>query len=205
MNPHFINNALQWLQVRVDEDEEAVRVVGKLSENISTVFKNSRIKRAYHSLKEELKLTENYLFIQKCRFGEKLSYEMPDEETLAKLENMNVPLMIVQIHAENAVEHGIRNKNNGIGRVSIKILEETDYAVITIEDDGVGRAAAQKIGSKGTQNGTKMLQELELIYNKQNALPLEQRYEDGIFVDAAGERFGTRVIVRMPKQYNFEF
>ncbi len=205
LNPHFINNALQWLQVRVDEDEEAVRVVGKLSENISTVFKNSRIKRAYHSLREELKLSENYLYIQKCRFGEKLSYEMPDEKTLSLFEHMNVPLMIVQIHAENAVEHGIRNKKTGIGKVLIRLEDTVDYAIITIEDDGVGREAAQKIGSKGTQNGTKMLQELELIYNKQNALPLEQRYEDGIFVDAAGERFGTRVVVRMPKQYNFEF
>ena len=205
LNPHFINNALQWLQVRVDEDEEAVRVVGKLSENISTVFKNSRIKRAHHSLSEELKLTENYLYIQKCRFGDNLSYEMPNEEIRTKFEGMNVPLMIVQIHAENAVEHGIRNKSTGVGRVSISILEEIDYVVITIEDDGVGRESAQKIGSKGTQNGTKMLQELEFIYNKQNTLPLEQRYEDGIFEDARGRYFGTRVIVRMPKRYNFEF
>lgn len=205
LNPHFINNALQWLQVRVDEDEEAVRVVGKLSENISTVFKNSRMKRAYHSMREEMKLTENYLFIQKCRFGDKLTYEMPDEATLAKLENMCVPLMIVQIHAENAVEHGIRSKSNGVGRVSISLREAEAYAVITIEDDGVGRNAAKKIGSKGTQNGTTMLRELEAIYNKQNQLPLEQLYQDDIFVDAAGNGYGTRVIVRMPKDYNFEF
>ena len=205
LNPHFINNALQWLQVRVDEDEEAVRVVGKLSENISTVFKNSRMKRAYHSLREEMKLTENYLFIQKCRFGDKLSYQMPDEETLVKLEKICVPLMIVQIHAENAVEHGIRNKSTGGGRVNIRLEAVNDYAIITIEDDGVGREAAQKIGSKGTQNGTKMLQELQAIYNRQNEIPLEQWYEDGIFTTADGYPYGTRVIVRMPKDYNFEF
>jgi S-adenosylmethionine:tRNA-ribosyltransferase-isomerase (queuine synthetase) len=69
----------------------------------------------------------------------------------------------------------------------------------------VGRNAAKKIGSKGTQNGTTMLRELEAIYNKQNQLPLEQLYQDDIFVDAAGNGYGTRVIVRMPKDYNFEF
>lgn len=205
LNPHFINNTLQWLQVRVDEDEEAVRVVGKLSENISTVFKNSRMKKAFHSLREELHLTENYLFIQKCRFGDRLTYEMPGKEILTKLENMCVPLMIVQIHAENAVEHGIRSKKTGIGRVHISLREDDRYAVITIEDDGVGRANAKKIGSKGTQNGTTMLKELETIYNRQNPLPLEQIYQDDIFMDAEGKSFGTRVIVRMPKDYNFEF
>ncbi len=205
LNPHFINNTLQWLQVRVDEDEEAVRVVGKLSENISTVFKNSRMKKAWHSLREELHLTENYLFIQKCRFGDRLTYKMPGEEMLTKLENMCVPLMIVQIHAENAVEHGIRSKNTGIGQVHISLREDDRYAVITIEDDGVGRANAKKIGSKGTQNGTTMLKELETIYNRQNPLPLEQIYQDDIFVDEEGKPYGTRVIVRMPKQYNFEF
>ncbi len=205
LNPHFINNALQWLQVRVDEDNEAVRVVGKLSENISTVFKNSRLKKAFHSLRDEMKLAENYLFIQKCRFGDKLSYEMPNEEALSNSENLNVPLMIVQIHAENAVEHGIRNKKTGVGWVHISLSEEDLYTVIKIEDDGVGRAAAQKIGSKGTQNGTTMLKELETIYNRQNQHPLEQFYEDDIFVDMEGKGYGTRVIIRMPKDYNFEF
>lgn len=156
-------------------------------------------------MREEMKLAENYLYIQKCRFRDKLSYQMPDEAILARLENMDVPLMIVQIHAENAVEHGIRCKSTGVGRVNISLREDEHYAIITIEDDGVGRAIAQKIGTKGTQNGTKMLKELETIYNKQNALPLTQEYEDNIFVDASGKGYGTRVIVRMPKDYNFEF
>ena len=61
------------------------------------------------------------------------------------------------------------------------------------------------IGSKGTQNGTTMLRELEMIYNKQNTRPLQQLYEDEIFTDASGKGYGTRVIIRMPREYNFEF
>ena len=204
LNPHFINNALQWLQVRIDEDEEAVKVVDKLSENINTVFRNSRNKINFHSLLEELKLTENYLFIQKARFGDRLQIKMPSKEQIFYLGNYNVPLMIIQIHTENAIEHGIRNKKDGKGTVRISIQEIDNFIQISIEDDGVGRVKAQSIGSKGTQNGTKMLNELQLIYNEFNYFKMTQNYEDEIFSDQAGVKFGTRMNITIPKSFNFQ-
>ena len=205
LNPHFINNALHWLQIRLNdmEDKEGVGVVGKLSENISTVFKNSRNQKAYHSLPNEIKLAENYLFIQKQRFKEKLHYNIPSQDLLQNMEKVNIPLLMVQIHVENAVEHGIRNKIIG-GTIKVTCKEDNDYVIIQIEDDGVGRAAAKKIGSKGTQNGTKMLKELETIYNEQNELPIRQIYEDNIFGKNENEKYGTRVNLHIPKKYNFE-
>ena len=204
LNPHFINNALQWLQVRVDQDEEAVRVVGKLSENIAVVFKNSRQKKSFHALSDEIKLAENYLYIQKCRFRERLQYEVPDETALQGIGAVNVPLMIIQIHVENAVEHGIRSKTDGVGSVQVAVRTDADYVTITVTDDGIGRQAARHIGSRGTQNGTLMLEELASIYNRQNALPIEQRYEDDILVTPEGKPYGTRVIIRIPHVYHFD-
>ncbi len=204
LNPHFINNALQWLQVRVDEDEEAVKVVGKLSENISTVFRNSRNKKTYHSVVDEMKLTENYLYIQKQRFGSKLIYELPNQEELRKYAKINIPLLMIQIHVENAVEHGVRNKQDGNGSVIIKITDNDNYVFISVEDNGVGREEAGKIGSKGTQNGTKMLQEIQEIYNLQNQLFINQTYEDTPFVNELGKKYGTKVIIQIPKDYNFD-
>lgn len=205
LNPHFINNALQWLQIRLDNnnDEEGVGVVGKLSENISTVFKNSRSQKSHHSLINEMQLAENYLFIQKKRFKDKLNYEIPDREHLMTLEQVNIPLLMIQIHVENAVEHGIRNTPKG-GTVKVICRDADKYVKVHIEDDGVGRAAARIIGSKGTQNGTKMLKELETIYNNQNDLNLSQTYEDEILTDESGKSYGTRVIITIPKNYNFE-
>lgn len=204
LNPHFINNTLQWLQVRVDEDEEAVRVVGKLSENIAAVFKNSRQKKPFHALQSELKLAENYLFIQKCRFRDRLQYDLPTESEMQNMGDINVPLMIVQIHVENAVEHGIRSKTDGTGRVQITLCADEEYITIRVTDDGVGRVAAQQIGSRGTQNGTLMLKELATIYNRQNDLPIEQEYEDGIFTTPEGKPYGTRVIICIPKIYHYD-
>lgn len=204
LNPHFINNALQWLQVRLDdnEDEEGVKVVGKLSENIRTVFKNSRDQKAYHSIVDEMKLVENYLFIQKRRFKDKLFYDIPNGANLQGLEAVDVPLLMIQIHVENAVEHGIRNKKRG-GCVKVTYTENDKYVIVQIEDDGIGRKQAQVIGSKGTQNGTKMLEELINYYNNLNTFSVSQRFEDDIFTNEQGEGYGTRSIIQIPKQYNY--
>jgi len=183
LNPHFINNALQWLQIRLDNqgDEEGVAVVGKLSENIRAVFKNSRAKKAFHSILDELRLTENYLYVQKRRFGTKLNYKMPNQASLQDLEGINIPMLMIQIHVENAIEHGLRNKLEG-GTIRVSCKKEMDFVFITIEDDGLGRKVAQKMRSYGTGNGVKMLKEMESFYNQQNELPISQVYEDGIFM-----------------------
>ena len=204
LNPHFINNALQWLQVRMQDDTDAVKVVGKLSENIRTVFRNSRDKKPYHSVKMEMLLVENYLFIQKQRFKERLYYELPDPDIIKELEDVNIPMLMIQIHVENAVEHGIRNKKDENGSVCVNMRGDDDYIIVTVKDDGVGRAAAKLIGSKGTQNGTKMLNELEHIYNAQNELKISQSYEDDIYVDTEGNKYGTRTIVRVPRNFNYD-
>ncbi len=205
LNPHFINNALQWLQIRLDKnhDEEAVRVVGKLSENISTVFQNSRTQKVFHPLQDELKLSENYLYIQKIRFKEKLVYEIPTINSLKHLNNVYIPLLMLQIHIENAIEHGIRNKAQG-GKVTVTCNDDTDYVFFNISDNGVGRKAAEKIGSHGTQNGLAMLEELMEIYNKKNKLKLTQEFIDDIYTDEYGIPFGTKVIVKIPKNYNYK-
>ncbi len=129
---------------------------------------------------------------------------MPELLPGSAVADVNVPLMMTQVQVENAVEHGIRNKKDGAGKVSIAAQEDEKFVILTITDNGVGRKAAAKIGSRGTQNGTLMLEELERIYNAQNLLQIEQHYEDDLFAQSDGTLYGTRVTVRIPKVYNFE-
>jgi LytS/YehU family sensor histidine kinase len=62
LNPHFVNNTLNWLQLRVGNDPVAIEALDKLSKNFRTVLRNSRDGIVHHSLCEELRFTENYLF-----------------------------------------------------------------------------------------------------------------------------------------------
>ena len=203
LNPHFINNVLQWLQIRVDDDNEAVKVIGRLAQNINTVFRNSRMKISFHTLENELQLASNYLYIQKVRFGDLLKLDIVDLNTVEELKGIMVPIMVIQIHVENAVEHGIRNNEDGFGTVTIYVADEGDYIRIIVRDDGVGREAASRLGSKGTQNGVNMLSELAKIYNKNNELRISQQYRDHIFTHPDGRGYGTEVVIRIPKKYNY--
>ena len=202
LNPHFINNALQWVQVRVFKDTEAVDVIGKLAENIKIVFQNSIHKRVHHSLREEMVLVRNYLIIQQKRFGDKLQYTIPEETELEAVQGVHVFLMCCQIHVENAVEHGLRNKE-GEGKVSLQIEDQELYIHITIEDDGIGRKKAALIKSRGTQRGTKMLEDLRDIYNSVNTLHVKYEIEDDIWNNEAIGLHGTRIHLYFPKEYNF--
>ena len=205
LNPHFINNSLNWLQIRADDqhDSEAVSVIGRLAENIRIIFQNSRHKRSFHSLEEELKIVWNYCYIQKIRFEDKLNYYLPEPDQADRLgEAIDVPLMILQIHVENAIEHGVNNKRGG-GYVRVSAETEGEHVILKVEDDGVGRKEAMRIGSVGTQQGTRMLAELIRIFNSKNHQKITQRYEDEIYTDATGKGFGTRVIITIPKKYQY--
>ncbi len=204
LNPHFINNTLSWLQSIIDGNDEAQDIVQKFAQNIGIVFISSRQKKSYHSLSMEFKLVKNYLIIQKKRFETRLNYLLPDQEIIDRWSSVKLPLMLLQIHTENAVEHGI-NKKKGGGVVTIYIKEQDkDYLKIEIEDNGIGREKAKYLESSGTQQGTRMLKELEEIFNKQNDLVLQSWYEDAIFTNENGEGYGTRVHIALPKKYNYE-
>lgn len=200
-NPHFINNSLHWVQSRYNKDESMVKLIGRLSENIAVIFGNTQKGKAYHSIEEELLIVRNYIAIQKIRFRNSFSYEeiLPKNQEILQ---QDILLMHLQIHIENAVEHGLRNRETG-SFVRLKIEATKEAIIITIEDDGCGREFARKIGSKGTQTGTKMVQGLMKIFNENNTKKIEQKYEDHIFTDKNG-KYGTRIKIKYPKKLNYD-
>ena len=179
-------------------------VIEKLASNMAQLTRASRAGRAYHSLREEFELVEDYLAVQQARFSHRIQTTLPSAEQLRTLEGVMVLVMQVQVHVENAIEHGIRNRE-GAGRLNIALREEADYVIITIEDDGRGRQQPNARERAGQASSTAMVNELAAIYNQYNEWKVETRYEDFIFAsEAGGDRFGTRVIITIPKQYNYE-
>ena len=200
-NPHFVNNSLHWVQSRYNKDETMVKLIGRLSENIAVIFGNTRRGKAYHSIEEELLIVRNYIAIQKIRFRNSFQYEEVWPANKELLSN-DILLMHLRIHVENAVEHGLRNREAGTF-VKITITENEKEILLSIEDDGCGREFAREIGSQGTQTGTEMVSGLIKIFNANNQEKINQRYEDGIFADKNG-RYGTRVLIQYPKIINYE-
>lgn len=204
LNPHFLNNTLHWVQAKVRKDAVARLIIGNLAENIRIVFRLSRNKAAFHSLLDEMKLVENYLTIQTKRFGDRYQFILPSEEELLRYRHIMVPLMQIQIHAENAVEWGLRNRKEST-YLSIALEYENQYLKITVEDDGLGYSNAIRMKKSGTRQGTKMLKDLQKLFNAYNEEKIISRLEDGIYFNARnGSSYGTRIIILIPKRYNYE-
>gem|GEM_PF-1910092 len=204
-NPHFINNSLHWAQSRYRNDDEMVRMIGRLSENIRYIFILTKSGKGFHALAKELTLVENYVMIQQIRFNHSFKLKLPDVELLERLAKFTIPIMQLQIHVENAIEHGLRNRLES-SFVELNIREESDEIVFSITDDGCGRKEANKVGSQGTQTGTRMLEELHQLFNEnvRNKIKIRSWYEDDLFLDAKGIRFGTRINISIPQEFTYE-
>lgn len=190
-NPHFINNSLHWAQSRYSRDKVLTVLIGRLSENIQYIFQQTRKGKALHNLSDELRLVDNYIEIQKIRFSDEFEYHPPRH--IHGFENLKVPIMQLQIHVENAIEHGLSNQELS-GYVKVSIEDDGRHLRIIIEDDGCGRVMARSIGSQGTQSGTKMLNEVHEILNSINEEEISTEY-----IDNHLGQHGTKVIIKIPK------
>ena len=96
-----------------------------------------------------------YLFIQKQRYGDKLNYEILEEEMLG---DYQLPKLVLQPLVENAIYHGIKEMDRpGMIRVTSEIKEE--QVVLTIYDNGRGFALSEstdqtllRLGGVGLKN-----------------------------------------------------
>ena len=101
-------------------------------------------------MREELEIVQFYLFLQKERYQDKLTYEINIEDEQIK-ENL-IPRLLIEPLVENAVSHGLEpKKESGIIRVCMyeeNFIEENDEIKkqkktskilhIIVEDNGVG-------------------------------------------------------------------
>jgi sensor histidine kinase YesM len=146
INPHFLYNTLdsiQWLAVlRGAEDiQKTIQCLGQL-------LRHSLDRRSVIvNVAKELEQIRNYLFIQKMRYGDKLSYRINLEPGVLDFE---LPKLVLQPIVENAILHGVEPKA-GCGSLSIEgWLAKGEEAVIDITDDGVGMEEQALAGLRAT-------------------------------------------------------
>ncbi len=197
-NPHFINNTLHWLQSKYRKDAETATMIDSLASNVELLYQNMQQGTAFHSLKKELELVDNYLAIQQVRFDHMLIINRNVDTNLI-INNIPVPSMLLQIHVENAVEKGIRNRA-GAGLLSILVTDDSENINITIEDDGRGRTNISP-NDDGRKGSTQVMNDLIAILNSYNKSKITVLYDDHII----DKKYGTRVKITLPKNFNYAF
>lgn len=132
IQPHFLYNTLMTIQELCYTDPRqaantVVRFSNYLRQNIDFMEYKDKI-----PFSVELKHIENYIDIQRARFGNAIQFIKEIE-----FETFELPPLTVQPLIENAVSHGIR-RHNGQGTVTLSARKLNGHVLISVNDDGVG-------------------------------------------------------------------
>jgi two-component sensor histidine kinase len=137
MNPHFIFNCLMSIQYHImrAETKNASDYLHQFSTLIRQTLQNSTA--ATISLRNEIKLLELYLNLEKLRFGEKMDFRIDIPADLNPDEHF-IPPMIIQPYVENAIKHGISPRRDGKGIILLQFKQAGSFIECTIDDNGPG-------------------------------------------------------------------
>lgn len=133
INPHFLFNTLNILAKKAylegaEETSDLISsVAGLLRYNLKRL--DSPV-----TLRDELRILDEYLIIQKARFMDRVQVRKEvDEECL----NIQMPNLTIQPFVENAFIHAIEPSELG-GCITIRTYREKDAVIVEIADNGIG-------------------------------------------------------------------
>jgi len=133
LNPHFLFNTLNMI-TRMSQAEDAP-VTEEMLVAMSNLLRYSlRTTNAFTPLGQELKVVEDYMYIQRMRFGSRIRWSVDCSRDLCERE---VPVFLLQPLVENAVIHGIADQEEG-GAIYIRIREKGELLWISVADTGAG-------------------------------------------------------------------
>jgi len=200
LNPHFLFNSLNSIKhfIQLGDNKTAALYLSKFSSLMRNTLNHSRSDLI--TLEEELKSLKLFLELEKMRFEDKFEFEINIDPSL-KLEEIQIPPMVLQPFAENAIWHGLLHKSTP-GLLYINVQLSTDTLEVTILDDGIGRARAAELKSKSAERhkieGLKVTQNrmdlLSKLYKEKTSI----RIQDLFSKDKIAE--GTRVTLNFPLQ-----
>lgn len=137
INPHFLNNTLEVInwEARMEGNDNVSEMIDALSTMLEAAL--GRDGTGTTTLRREIDYVNAYLYIIGKRLGERFVVTRDIDETLL---DMQVPKLILQPIAENAVEHDITPRKGGALHMSIRaederlVLEVTHEGVLSEED-----------------------------------------------------------------------
>ena len=173
INPHFLYNTLSlinWKALAAGEED-----ISRMTLALSTFYRTA-LNRGRNVLQVETELsnTRAYLEIQSMLHDGNFDYEIEAQTEILQCESLN---LILQPLVENAIHHGIEEKTDGRGKISVRGWKEDNCVWFMVEDNGVGmeQEVADKIltmESKGY--GVRNVNErIRLCYGEKYAMKVE--------------------------------
>lgn len=199
MNPHFLFNCLNSINrfIQRNEPDTASSYLTKFSRLIRVVLDHSRTDVV--SLRDELDALRLYIELEAMRFVGRFTYVF-DVDASLETHSIELPPMLIQPYVENAIWHGLMQKDKGEGKLTIKAYAKGERLFVEVEDNGIGRKMAQLLKSKSAtlhkSHGMKVTAErIEIINEIYEAKAIVQ-IED--LFDESGAAAGTKVKLSLP-------
>lgn len=186
INPHFLFNTLNMIASTAQIEDAGT--TEKMISALSRLFRyNLKSTDSVMPLERELKVVQDYMYLQQMRFGQRIRYTTDcSPETLEVL----VPSFALQPLVENAIIHGLSPKGQG-GRIHVRSRMKDGRLWISVADTGLGmslkrleeiRQALEQGDEKATGVG------VGNIYRRVHSM-----YQDGGVFIYSGEGRGTVV------------
>ena len=171
MNPHFMFNVLQNMQGLIfsgdwkKADDYLVQLSKLIRRFLEATISGDGLEwqkeNDSFTLEQEIELLTAYVSLEQQL--PRNSFEFHIEKNGIDTANYDIPPMLIQPFAENAIKHGLNYKQRGEKRLLIEFsLEEDENILCVIEDTGVGRAEAKRIQEKSystyKSQGTKLVE-----------------------------------------------
>ena len=188
INPHFLYNSLSiinWMAIRSHQDQ-----ISHVTLALSTFYRTALSKGAEMVTVEScIRNIEAYLQIQLVMHDNnfRVKWEIdPDIQTEM------VPKLLMQPVVENALEHGLDEKEEGEKILKLYFVQDGEDILMAVEDNGEGMAqevAEKLVGYQAEGYGLKNINDrVKLLYGDSYAIKV---------ISHVGE--GTRVEIRVPK------
>lgn len=199
MNPHFIFNSLNSIRSYMikNETKEASGYLSKFSRLIRQILEYSS--EEYITLKQELQILSLYIQIEQLRFRDEFGFSINVEKEINE-EELMVPPLIVQPFLENAIWHGLMQKQ-GEKKIDLVVKQEKNRLKIIVRDNGIGREEANRNTSTTPKENRSMA--IELTTRRLEMLDESMDKSDRVkIIDLYSEDrspLGTEVILEIPR------
>lgn len=199
MNPHFIFNSLNSIRSYMikNETKEASGYLAKFSRLIRQILEYST--EEFITLKEELQVLSLYVQIEQLRFRDEFGFIIEVDESINE-EELIVPPLIVQPFLENAIWHGLMQKQ-GEKRIELSVKDSGKGLRIILRDNGIGREEANR-GNDSKPKETRSMA-IDLTTQRIEMLDEKDHTQEKVTIidlyDESRKPTGTEVRLEIPK------
>jgi two-component system, LytTR family, sensor kinase len=133
LNPHFLFNTLQNISVLAQQNPKlASQMLVRLGDLLRSALRGNV--SAETTVSEEMALVQDYLAVEKMRFGDRLAILV---DIAPGSDDAIIPSFLLQPLVENAIIHGLRGMSQA-GTIAIRAMIDGERLVLTVADNGVG-------------------------------------------------------------------